>query len=247
MSQEQAFKNYYCAMSDGDLMKVAENGQSLVPVAQRVLASEMVSRGLSCPGLSDGLWPALVVQSQEILPWDRKTLMDLSYSQSFRVAWFFAWRSYGLSVLFVFIGMLVGFSANRVGLGVWARMMLFVPLFVVLGLWVCKVFMYDAVLRKQFREFKIQMWRKFDQQIAAKFSIKEVIAVSWLLSWRSAIVGGVVGSMVGLVAGRGSTVTQLLFWFGLLQGLFFGSPWAVRVMLRKQFRGFLLRAVRTKS
>ena len=57
------------------------------------------------------------------------------------------------------------------------------------------------------------------------------------------------GAAVGLIQGpslyNNASMAQDLKWFGYLQSLFIGWPWAIRAMLKKEFRGFRVRAVRT--
>jgi hypothetical protein len=51
-SAEKAFAAYYAAMPDEELLRVAANRESLVPVAQAVLAAELLKRekrGLTIP------------------------------------------------------------------------------------------------------------------------------------------------------------------------------------------------------
>lgn len=44
--QEQAFITYYASMTDAELLQVASNRTSLVEVAQKTLANELVKRNL---------------------------------------------------------------------------------------------------------------------------------------------------------------------------------------------------------
>jgi hypothetical protein len=47
--QEQAFISYYGSMTDAELLQVAVNKTSLIEVAQKTLANELVKRNLMTP------------------------------------------------------------------------------------------------------------------------------------------------------------------------------------------------------
>jgi hypothetical protein len=47
--QEQAFITYYASMTDAELLRVASNKTSLIDVAQKTLADELVKRNLVTP------------------------------------------------------------------------------------------------------------------------------------------------------------------------------------------------------
>ena len=47
--QEQAFISYYASMTDAELLQVAVNKTSLIEVAQKTLANELVKRNLVIP------------------------------------------------------------------------------------------------------------------------------------------------------------------------------------------------------
>jgi hypothetical protein len=47
--QEQAFITYYASMTDAELLQVAVNKTSLIEVAQKTLANELVKRNLVTP------------------------------------------------------------------------------------------------------------------------------------------------------------------------------------------------------
>jgi len=46
-SQEQAFRAYYASMTEGELLQTAANRNSFIGVAQKILAQELDSRGLT--------------------------------------------------------------------------------------------------------------------------------------------------------------------------------------------------------
>ena len=46
-SQEQAFRAYYAAMTDAELLQTAANRISFIVIAQKVLADELNHRGLT--------------------------------------------------------------------------------------------------------------------------------------------------------------------------------------------------------
>ena len=62
---EQAFKAYYASMTDADLLAVARNRSSFIPLAQALLAEEVTKRKLEMPaarpgaGSSPGLFTTL--------------------------------------------------------------------------------------------------------------------------------------------------------------------------------------------
>ena len=47
--QEQAFRAYYASMTDEELLRTAANKSSLVDIAQKLLADELVKRNLTVP------------------------------------------------------------------------------------------------------------------------------------------------------------------------------------------------------
>ena len=47
--QEQAFRAYYAAMSDADLLSTAKNKNSFIPIAQMLMAEELTRRQLKLP------------------------------------------------------------------------------------------------------------------------------------------------------------------------------------------------------
>lgn len=47
--QEQAFRAYYGSMTDGDLLAVAANRTSFIPLAQQLLCEEVARRNLALP------------------------------------------------------------------------------------------------------------------------------------------------------------------------------------------------------
>jgi hypothetical protein len=51
-STEEAFAAYYASMSDDELLRVAANRESLVPIAQTVLAAQLAKRALAAPTAS---------------------------------------------------------------------------------------------------------------------------------------------------------------------------------------------------
>jgi len=48
-TQEEVFRAYYSAMTDGDLLKTAANRSSFIDIAQKFLAEELLKRGLEIP------------------------------------------------------------------------------------------------------------------------------------------------------------------------------------------------------
>ena len=46
-SQEQAFRAYYSAMTDADLLQIAANESSFIAIAQRILEDELAKRHLA--------------------------------------------------------------------------------------------------------------------------------------------------------------------------------------------------------
>ena len=50
--QEQAFRAYYASMTDSDLLAVAVNRDSYLPLAQQVLSEEMARRKMDLPARS---------------------------------------------------------------------------------------------------------------------------------------------------------------------------------------------------
>ena len=51
-NQEQTLRAYYASMTDVELARTAENRDSFVATAQKLLEEEMARRGLSTPGVS---------------------------------------------------------------------------------------------------------------------------------------------------------------------------------------------------
>ncbi len=48
-TQEQAFRAYYASLTDAELLQIAANERSFIPVAQKMLEDELVKRRLSPP------------------------------------------------------------------------------------------------------------------------------------------------------------------------------------------------------
>ena len=46
-SQEQAFRAYYAAMTDAELLEIAAHETSFIAIAQKILEEEMGKRGLT--------------------------------------------------------------------------------------------------------------------------------------------------------------------------------------------------------
>ncbi|HLK47939.1 MAG TPA: hypothetical protein VKT49_07380 [Bryobacteraceae bacterium] len=46
-TQEQAFRAYYSAMTDSELLEIAAHESSFIPIAQRVLEHELAKRHLT--------------------------------------------------------------------------------------------------------------------------------------------------------------------------------------------------------
>jgi hypothetical protein len=49
-TQEQAFRAYYASMTDPELLAVERNRSSFIPLAQNLLAEELLRRHLAPPG-----------------------------------------------------------------------------------------------------------------------------------------------------------------------------------------------------
>ena len=58
--QEQAFITYYASMTDAELLQVAVNKTSLIEVAQKTLANELVKRNLVTPSAIPSIPPVHV-------------------------------------------------------------------------------------------------------------------------------------------------------------------------------------------
>jgi hypothetical protein len=48
-TQEQAFRAYYGSMTDSELLTIAKNQSSFIPIAQMLLAEELARRQLTPP------------------------------------------------------------------------------------------------------------------------------------------------------------------------------------------------------
>jgi hypothetical protein len=48
-TQEEAFRAYYASMTDGELLALARNQKSFIPVAQTILSYELNRRQLTPP------------------------------------------------------------------------------------------------------------------------------------------------------------------------------------------------------
>jgi hypothetical protein len=48
-TQEEAFRAYYAAMTDAELMKTAANRNSFIDIAQKFLLDELAKRNLAVP------------------------------------------------------------------------------------------------------------------------------------------------------------------------------------------------------
>lgn len=62
--QEQAFRIYYASMTDAEVLAVAKNRKSFIPVAQNVLDEELKRRQLTLPTDSPAETPSPGVFAQ---------------------------------------------------------------------------------------------------------------------------------------------------------------------------------------
>ena len=78
------------------------------------------------------------------------------------------------------------------------------------------------------------------------------LKVSWLLIWRSALIGAVIGSLFGAVEAlveryfefSGGWGVAIITIGSFLIGIFFIGPLLIQMLLRKHFEGFRIELVR---
>lgn len=71
--QQQAFQAYYASMTDAELLAVANNRKSFIPVAQKMLAEELLRRRLAPPDSPVEAIPAPTLLTRLAQMWRRKT------------------------------------------------------------------------------------------------------------------------------------------------------------------------------
>jgi len=170
----------------------------------------------------------------------------LSYRQRLRVGWFFVWRVYVFGFIFGRTGVVASMLHYDWKMG--SLGLLVAIAFVVSGVYFLR-FVLNAMLRENFTLFRIRLWRIAEPHIAPRVSMKETIKLGWLFVWRFSllgmIAGGTVGTFTKVTSDTTSVAYQIIYWSGFLLAVFIGGPWACRDMLKREFRGFRLRAVRT--
>lgn len=115
---------------------------------------------------------------------------------------------------------------------------------------------YPVLLRmmmdKDFKGFVLEIVRPEGGEGELTLAYPESLRAGWLLIWRStalsvlcgAIPGFIIG-IVGYLLGTSESAIQVVALFLLAPiHIFLVTPWVVRMMMRKQFRGFRLQIVR---
>ena len=178
----------------------------------------------------------------------------MTYGESFRAGWLFTWRGVVASFVFgiasflfvlVFIGLLGSAGIAIRGTAETAFSWILggvVAIFVIFPLLV------RMMLDKEFRGFAIDVVRPKGQEGELTLSFTESLRARWLLVWRSSSISLACGAVLGLIVGivgallgaAEAAIQSISSSLGALLGMFLVTPWVVRMMTRKQFRGFHL-------
>ena len=163
----------------------------------------------------------------------------LSVAELASAMWFFVWR---LAVFSLIVNydtgvLLAAIFINLTGSEIAGRL---IAVILVLLLGAGCFFLIRRFLRsfsrKQFRTFRVRFIRD-DRSVGDHISLTAVGKIWWLLYWRGSLLGIIAGALYGFIhpfQQRPDWLTIFIFW----QSIFFGLPWAVSVMLRKEFQGF---------
>jgi hypothetical protein len=177
------------------------------------------------------------------------------------VFWFLFWRSSLMAVVGGSVGFLVGLFVRSVlqktilnrpeseaayTMGLAAVAVVYIS-FVFAGVFGAAYFnrwLIGLLLRKRFTGFRLELRRPSPGPKNA-VTLREALAVWWLMLWRGSITAFTVSFIIGFVytfLGFGQITPTWMVWCSSGLGSFCGSIWAVRAMLRKQFKtfGFLI-------
>jgi hypothetical protein len=163
-----------------------------------------------------------------------------------RLSWFLGWR---LFLLNLFYSDEVGWELGRAfvlwigskAVGIALIVVVLWPILIVIYYCLFKYY-FRLLVTKHFKSFRIVLLRSTGAVDNTSLSIKELLSIWWLLTWRAWVISVLLGGVYGFLY----PYQQQPEWLRLIaawQPYFLGYPWAITVMLRKQFSGFRLRLV----
>ena len=184
----------------------------------------------------------------------------MAYAESLRAGWLLTWRG-------VVAGLVIGITSSLFTLifvGLLSSAGIAIPettfsriLGVVLYIFVLSSLLVRMMLDKEFSGFVIEGVRPQREEGELTLSYGQSVRAGWLLTWRSAalylaciVALGLVIRIVGILLGAteaairsipsSPAVQAVSSPLVVLLGVFLITPWVVRMMTRKQFRGFHL-------
>lgn len=185
----------------------------------------------------------------------------MSYQESLRAGWLLLWRGAvgGLLVgittsLFrlVFVGL---FSTVGIAIRGNAEILFVWLLNILVAIFIIHPVLLRMMMDKDFKGYDLEIVRSEGEEGELTLTYPESLRAGWLVFWRSTALGilyiaipgfiiGVVGSLLGVSE---STIQAVTVFPLALINIFLIVPWVVRMMMRKQFRGFRLQIVRSNT
>jgi hypothetical protein len=162
--------------------------------------------------------------------------------QRVRIAWFFSWRVGLVSVLGAIIGYFIGYALQH-AIGPNPDIMTALLALAAMGLFLILVVFVAActnrwfirlLLQKQFRGFRLNLRRNSSGPQNA-VTLREALAVWWLMLWRVNATAFLLSFVAGFVFGR---LPPWVAWCSWFLGVCWGNLWAIGVTIRKQFKTF---------
>ena len=185
----------------------------------------------------------------------------MSYQESLRAGWLLLWRGAvgGLLVgitttlfRFVFVGL---FSTFGIAIRGNAEIVFVWLLNILVAIFIIHPALLRMMMDKDFKGYDLEIVRSEGEEGELTLTYAESLRAGWLVFWRSTALGilyiaipgfiiGVVGSLLGVSE---STIQAVTVFPLALINIFLIVPWVVRMMMRKQFRGFRLQIVRSDT
>ena len=111
------------------------------------------------------------------------------------------------------------------------------------------------MMDKDFKGYDLEIVRSEGEEGELTLTYPESLRAGWLVFWRSttlgilyiAIPGFIIGFVGSLLGATESTIQAVTVFPLALINIFLLVPWVVRMMMRKQFRGFRLQIVRSDT
>ena len=185
----------------------------------------------------------------------------MSYQESLRAGWLLLWRGAvgGLLVgittsLFrlVFVGL---FSTVGIAIRGNAEIVFVWLLNILVAIFIIHPVLLRMMMDKDFKGYDLEIVRSGEEEGELTLTYPESLRAGWLVFWRSTALGilyiaipGFIIGVVGSLLGASESTIQAVTVFPLaLINIFLLVPWVVRMMMRKQFRGFRLQIVRSDT